>query len=87
MIVDAVKDFIVPKRFGIVAYACVIAHFLCGLAFIAVTAALRESENLKFSCTVDEKSTATYKKKSISHASPDMIRLITLLCLYTALFY
>ena len=63
MIVDAVKDFIVPKRFGIVAYACVIAHFLCGLVFTAVTAALRESENVKFSCTVDEKSTATYKKQ------------------------
>ena len=62
-IVDAVKEFIVPKRFGIVAYACVIAHFLCGLVFTAVTAGLRSSENGKFSCTVDEKSTATYKKQ------------------------
>ena len=61
--IDAVKDFLVPKRFGIVAYACVIFHFLCGLAFTAVTAALRASENGKFSCTVDEKSTATYKKQ------------------------
>ena len=61
--IDAVKDFLVPKRFGIVGYACVIFHFLCGLAFTAVTAALRASENGKFSCTVDEKSTATYKKQ------------------------
>ena len=61
--IDAVKDYLVPKRFGIVAYICVIVHFLCGLVFTAVTAALRASENGKFSCSVDAKSTATYKKQ------------------------
>ena len=59
--IDAFKDLIVPKRFGIVAYVCVIVHFLCGLVFSAVTAALRASEVGKFSCIVDAKSTATYK--------------------------
>ena len=59
--IDAVKDYIAPKRFGIVAYVCVIVHFLWGLAFTAVTAALRASENGKFSCSVDAKSTFTYK--------------------------
>ena len=61
--IEAVKDFLVPKRFGIVAYVCVIVHFLCGLVFTAVTAALRSSENGKFSCSVGAKSTATYKKE------------------------
>ena len=59
--IDAVKDYIAPKRFGIVAYVCVIVHFLWGLAFTAVTAALRASENGKFSCSIDAKSTSTYK--------------------------
>ena len=35
--IDAFKDYLAPKRFGIVAYACVIVHFLCGLVFTAVT--------------------------------------------------
>jgi hypothetical protein len=61
--IDAIKDYLAPKRFGIVAYVCVIVHFLCGLVFTAVTAALRASENGKFSCSVDAKSTATYKKQ------------------------
>ena len=63
MMMDAVNDFLVLKRFGIVAYVCVIVHFLCGLVFIAVTAALRASENGKFSCSVEAESTATYKKQ------------------------
>ena len=58
---DAVKEYLVPKRFGIVAYVCVIAHLVCGLVFTAVTAALRASEIGKFSCIVAAKSTATYK--------------------------
>ena len=59
--IDAFKDYLAPKRFGIVAYVCVIAHFLCGFVFTAVTGALRASESGKFSCIVDTKSTATYK--------------------------
>ena len=61
--IEAVKDFLVPKRFGVVAYVCVIVHFLCGLVFTAVTAGLRSSENGKFSCSVGAKSTTTYKKQ------------------------
>jgi hypothetical protein len=61
--IDAVKDYLAAKRFGIVAYVCVIVHFLCGLVFTAVAAALRASENGKLSCSVDAKSTATYKKQ------------------------
>jgi hypothetical protein len=61
--IDTVKDYLVPKRFGIVGYVCVIVHFLCGLVFTAVAAALRDGENGKFSCFVDAKSTATYKKQ------------------------
>ena len=60
--IDAVKDYIAPKRFGIVAYVCVIVYFLWGLVITAVTAALRASENGKFSCSVDAKSTSTYKE-------------------------
>ena len=61
VLMDAVKEYLTPKRFGIVAYVCVIVHFLCGLVFTAVTSALRASEVGKFSCIVAAKSTATYK--------------------------
>ena len=61
--IDAVKDYLVPKRFGIVAYICVILHFLCGSAVITVIMALRASENEKFFCSVDAKATSTYKKQ------------------------
>ena len=66
--IDAFKDYLVPKRFGIVAYVCVIVHFLCGLVFTAVTAALRASEIGKFSCVVDAKSTATYTETQVDKA-------------------
>ena len=59
--IDAFKDYLAPKRFGIVAYVSVIAHSLCGFVFTAVTGTLRASESGKFSCIVDAKSTATYK--------------------------
>ena len=57
------KYYFNPKRFSIVGYVRVIVHFLCGLVFTAVTAELRDSENGKFSCSVNAKSTATYKKQ------------------------
>ena len=59
--IDAFKDYLAPKRFGIVSYVSVIAYFLCGFLFTAVTGALRASESGKFSCIVDAESTATYK--------------------------
>ena len=52
---------IVPKRFGVVAYICLIVHFLCGLTLTTVTSALRASEIGKFTCTIDKKTTAAYK--------------------------
>ena len=61
--IDPVKDFLAPKRFSIAAYLCIIVHFLCGLVLIVVTVALRDSENWKFSCFVDGKSTAMYKEQ------------------------
>ena len=61
--IDSVKDYLVPETFGNVGYVCVIAHFLCGLVFTAVAAALRDGENGKFYCFIDAKSTATFKKQ------------------------
>ena len=58
---NVVKKYSAPTRFSIVAYVCVIVHFLCGLVFTAVTVALRASDIGKFSCIVAAKSTATYK--------------------------
>ena len=58
---DAVKDFFAPKRFGLVGYAFLIVHFLFGLAIIAVTSDLRKSEFEKFSCTVGKQSTTAHK--------------------------
>ena len=60
--IDAVKDFLSPKRFGVVSYICLILHFLSGMAFIGVTSELKKGEFGKFSCTVvDTKSTVVYK--------------------------
>ena len=61
--IDACKEYLAPKRFGIVAYVCVIVHFLCGSAFTIVVATLRASENGKFSCSVRDKASTTYQKK------------------------
>jgi hypothetical protein len=39
--IDAVKGYLAPGRFGIITYACIIVHFVCRLAFtVAVSAAL-----------------------------------------------
>ena len=59
--IDGVKDYLVPKRFGVVAYICLIVHFLCGLTLTTVTSALRASEIGKFTCMIDKKTTAAYK--------------------------
>ena len=61
--IDAVQDCLSPKRFSIVAYVCLLVHFLVGLAFTVLATVLRPSENDKFSCLVDAESTATYKKQ------------------------
>ena len=61
--IDAVKEYLAWNTFGTVAYVCVIVHFLIGSVLIAVTVGIRGSENGRFSCTVDPKSTATAKKQ------------------------
>jgi Leucine-rich repeat (LRR) protein len=61
--IGAVKDFLAPKTFSIVAYICAIVYCLCGTVLTSVTVALRASENGTFSCFVDANSTATYKKQ------------------------
>ena len=60
---DAAKDYLAYKRFGNVAYTCIIAHLLCGLAFFAPAVYWWASEDGKFSCLVDKESTATYKEQ------------------------
>ena len=59
--IDAVKEYLAPKRFGVVAYVCLVVHFLTGLALITVTSTLRAGEFGKFSCRVDKGSTTVYK--------------------------
>ena len=59
--IDAVKEYLAPKRFGVVAYVCLIVHFLTGLTLITVTSTLRAGEFDKFSCRVDKGSTTVYK--------------------------
>ena len=59
--IDAVKEYLAPKRFGAFAYVCLIVHFLCGLIFKVVTSALRATEFSKFSCTIDTASSSVYK--------------------------
>ena len=61
--VDAVKEYLAWNTFGTVAYVCVIVHLLLGSVLIAVTVGIRGSENGKFSCAVDPKRSATYKKQ------------------------
>ena len=58
---DAVKDYLTPKTFGILAYVCSIVHVLCGVVFTGITVALKEGEAEKFTCYVPPKSTLIYK--------------------------
>ena len=52
------KDYLYLKRFGIVAYVCVIVHlFVHGVIFIAATPTLMDTTG-KFSCTVDTENVA-----------------------------
>ena len=61
--IDAIKEYLAWNTFGTVAYVCVIVHLLLGSVLIAVTIGIRGSENGRFSCAVDPKSTATEKKQ------------------------
>ncbi|XP_028400807.1 NACHT, LRR and PYD domains-containing protein 14-like [Dendronephthya gigantea] len=57
---DGIKEHLIPKRFSILSYICVIIHLSCGVIFTAITTALKLSEMEKFSCAVDTKY-ATHK--------------------------
>ena len=58
---DAVKDYLAPKTFGILAYVCSIAQFICGVIFTWNTDDLRKEEAEKFTCYVPPESTLVYK--------------------------
>ena len=58
---DAVKDYLTPKTFGILIYICSIVHILYGLIFTAIIIALKEGEPAKFTCYVAVESTLVYK--------------------------
>ena len=59
--IDAVKDCLAPKTFGILAYVCSIVHVLCGVVFTGIAIALEETEAEKFTCYVPSESTLIYK--------------------------
>ena len=59
--IDAVKDYLAPKTFGILAYVCSIVHVHCSLIFIGIAIALKEGEAEKFTCYVPPESTLIYK--------------------------
>ena len=59
--IDAVKDYLAPKTFGILAYVCSIVHVHCGLVFTGIAIALKEGEAEKFTCYVSPESTLIYK--------------------------
>ena len=61
--IEAAKEFLEPKTFGVVAYQCVIAHFLCGFAFTVVTATLTVNEEANFFCCVHDKASIADKEK------------------------
>ena len=59
--IDAVKDYLTPKTFGVLAYVCSIVHVLCGVVFTGIAIALKEGEAEKFTCYVPPESTLIYK--------------------------
>ena len=58
---DAAKDYLALKTFGILVYACSIVQVLFGVAFTAITDALKEGEAEEFACYVPPESTLIYK--------------------------
>ena len=56
----ALKDYLAPKTFGILAYVCSIVQILCGVVFTGITVALKEGEAEKFTCYVPHESTLIY---------------------------
>lgn len=69
--IEALKDHLAPKTFGLVAYVCLIVYFICGMTVLAVTAALSAGEFEKFSCIVH----ATYVEKNVLFNAQTGLRL------------
>ena len=62
----AVKDFILPKTFGILAYVCSTIHILCGLVFTGIIIDLKNREAEKFTCDAAVASTTQVAEKCFS---------------------
>ncbi len=58
---DAVKDFIKPKTFSILAYGCSIAQFVYCLIFVSYVVDFKDGDTEKFTCFVAPESTLIYK--------------------------
>ena len=58
---DAAKDYLAPKTFGVLVYVCSIIQVLCGVVFTGITVALKEGEAEEFACYVPPESTLIYK--------------------------
>ena len=63
--IDKVKEYVIPKRFGIVAYVCIILHFKAGLLIFGATAELWVREGRKFSCSFAHKTTEAYQRQVV----------------------
>ena len=58
---DTVKEFLTPKRFGMLAYVCLIVYSIAGTALFGVALESRNAEFAKFGCDINKQSTAAYK--------------------------
>ena len=67
----AVKDFISPKTFGILAYVCSTIHILCGLVFTGIIIDLKNREAEKFTCDGAVESTTQVAVKCFSRYQQD----------------
>ena len=67
----AVKDFILPKTFGILAYVCSTIHILCGLVFTGIIIDLKNREADKFTCEVAQEIATQVDKACFSRYQQD----------------
>ena len=67
----AVKDFVLPKTFGILAYVCSTIHILCGLVFTGIIIDLKNREADKFACEVAQEIATQVDKACFSRYQQD----------------
>ena len=58
---DSVKDFLMPKTFGILVYVLSIVHVLCGVVITAFAIDLNSGEADKFNCDLGPEGNTAYK--------------------------